>query len=179
MRWLTILGVALFLGACADTHELIRNGDAVAARLTPVDTVFIAVPEDGVYGTDSYRGSGQNTAQIIYSAFAKHTRTAKMGHSIQSFDEALTSTRQGGQKYLVYPTILHWEDRATEWSAIPDKVEVKIEVVDTASGDAIASCVIKGKSGLATFGGDHPQDLLPEPAEEFASSMYDAQQTLR
>ena len=130
------------------------------------------MPEDGAYGADTYRGSGQNTAQIIYSAFAKRTRTAKVGRSVQSFEEALASTRQGGQKYLVYPTILHWEDRATEWSGIPDKVEVKIEIVESTSGEAIASGVAKGKSGLATFGGDHPQDLLPDPIEEFVSSMY-------
>ncbi|WP_337219713.1 DUF4823 domain-containing protein [Vibrio parahaemolyticus] len=31
--------------------------------------------------------------------------------------------------------------------------------------------MIEGKSGLATFGGDKPQDLLPEPTKEFLSSM--------
>ncbi|MFM4733611.1 DUF4823 domain-containing protein [Aeromonas salmonicida] len=172
MRWLSVVVVAVFLGACADTHQLIKSNEPVAVRLTPTDVVFIAIPEDGVYGSNTYRGSGQNTAQIIYSAFAKHTRSAKVGRSAQSFDEALAVTRTGGQKYLVFPTILHWEDRATEWSSIPDKVEVKIEVVDVASGDSIVSAVVKGKSGLATFGGDHPQDLLPKPIQEFVSSLY-------
>jgi hypothetical protein len=134
--------------------------------------VFIAVPEDGIYGADTYRGSGQSTAQIIYSAFAKHTRSAQVGRSVQGFDQALAAARTSGQKYLVYPTILHWEDRATEWSAIPDKVEVKVELVDSATGTALVSGVIRGKSGLATFGGDHPQDLLPKPVEEFVSSLY-------
>lgn len=161
-----------FLSACADTHQLIRDDSQAMIRLSPADTVFIAVPEDGVYGDDTYRDSGHNTAQIIYSAFAKHTHSAKVGRTIQSFEEALSSTRQNAQRYLVYPTILHWEDRATEWSSIPDKVEVKIEIVNSTSGETIASGIIKGKSGLATFGGDHPQDLLPEPAEEFVSSMY-------
>jgi hypothetical protein len=172
MKRLAFFGAALILVGCADTHKLVRNDTMSDVRLVQTDTVFIAVPEDGAYGSNSYRGSGQNTAQIIYSAFAKRTRAAKAGRSIQSFDEALASTRQEGRKYLVYPTILHWEDRATEWSAIPDQVEIKIEVVDAASGDAIASCTIKGKSGIATFGGDHPQDLLPKPVEKFVSSVY-------
>lgn len=169
-----LAGVAIVsvLSACVDTHQLIVSDVDGAVRLRPADTIFIAVPEDGAYGADIYRGSGRNTAQIIYSAFSKHTRSARIGHSVQSFEEALASTRKGGQKYLVYPTILHWEDRATEWSGIPDKVEVKIEIVESTSGEAIASGVAKGKSGLATFGGDHPQDLLPDPVEEFVSSVY-------
>ncbi len=34
------------------------------------------------------------------------------------------------------------------------------------------SAIIKGKSGLATFGGDHPQDLLPKPVGEYIDALY-------
>lgn len=84
----------------------------------------------------------------------------------------MDSARKSKSKYLVYPTILHWEDRATEWSSIPDKVEVKIELIDTTSGETATAVVIKGKSGIATLGGDHPQDLLPKPIQEFVASLY-------
>lgn len=73
--------------------------------------------------------------------------------------------------YLIFPTILHWEDRATEWSAKPDKVRVKITVVDVKTKVIIKSGIIEGKSGLATFGGDHPQDLLSDPVSEFMASL--------
>jgi len=169
---LSIITIASLLAACADTHQLIRSDISPDIRLTSSDTIFIAVPQDGFYGTDTYRGSGRNTSQIIYSAFAKHTHLAKVDQSTQSFEAARETANKSGRKYLVYPSILHWEDRATEWSAIPDKVEVKVEVVDVKTGNDVVSVVIKGKSGLATFGGDHPQDLLPEPIEEFVSSLY-------
>jgi Domain of unknown function (DUF4823) len=67
---------------------------------------------------------------------------------------------------------LQWEDRATEWSAKPDVASVKISIVAAKSGQLIDSAVINGKSGLATFGGDHPQDLLPKPMADYASSMF-------
>ncbi len=92
----------------------------------------------------------------------------------QSFAEARDTALSDNWEYLVYPTILHWEDRATEWSAIPDKVEVKIEVVEAATDRSIASAVIKGNSGLAAFGGDHPQDLLPEPIRSSFHRSIDA-----
>jgi Domain of unknown function (DUF4823) len=80
--------------------------------------------------------------------------------------------RKSEFKYLVYPTILHWEDRATEWSALPDRVEVKIDLIETATGKLLDSVVIRGKSGVATLGGDHPQDLLPKPVDEFVSTLF-------
>ncbi|WP_333692374.1 DUF4823 domain-containing protein [Pseudomonas syringae] len=70
---------------------------------------------------------------------------------------------------LLRPT---YQDRATEWSMIPDKVEIKVDVVQVSSGDVISSGIIKGKSGLSTLGGDHPQDLLPEPVAEFVDSLF-------
>lgn len=54
---------------------------------------------------------------------------------------------------------------------IPDKVEVKIDVVEVRSGEVLGSGIIKGKSGTSTLGGDHPQDLLPEPMTRFVDSI--------
>lgn len=172
MKRLSVIITALFLTACADTHQLIRSNVSASKRLTQSDSIFVVIPNDGVYGADAYQGSGQNTAQIIYSAFAKRTHLVTMGSSVQNFNQAQEIARNKRQKFLVYPTILHWEDRATEWSGISDKVEVKIEVVDIVTGSNIASVVVKGDSGLATLGGDHPQDLLSEPIEEFVLSLY-------
>jgi len=163
---------ALLLVSCADTNQVVRLDASSDVRLDAASTIYIAVPVDGVYGANTYRGSGQNTAQIINSAFAKRSRLTEVGRSPQTFAEARDAALSDNWQYFVYPSILHWEDRATEWSAIPDKVEVKIEVVETATNRSIASAVIKGKSGIATFGGDRPQDLLPEPIEEFVSSLY-------
>lgn len=168
---LGLVAVAVAMSGCADSHQLIRS-DSATLKLAQADTLFISVPSDGAYGSDTYKGSGQNTAQIIFSAFAKRTRGAKVGRSAQDFDTALAAARNAQCTYLVFPTILHWEDRATEWSSIPDKVEVKLEVISTDTENTVTSAVIKGKSGLATFGGDHPQDLLPEPVEKFVSSFY-------
>lgn len=170
-RLLGLLVVVVMLGACADSHQLVRE-DSPVVKLTQADTIYVSVPTDGAYGSDAYRGSGQSTAQIISSAFSKRTRLARAGRSTQDFDAALEAARKAQCKYLVFPTILHWEDRATEWSSLPDRVEVKIEVINTVTESVAASAIIKGKSGLATLGGDHPKDLLPEPVEEFVSSLY-------
>ncbi|QXW42714.1 DUF4823 domain-containing protein [Pseudomonas amygdali] len=63
-------------------------------------------------------------------------------------------------------------DGTTEWSMIPDKVEVKGGVVNVQTGDVISTGVTRGSSGLATLDEDHPQNLLPEPVAEFVSSLF-------
>lgn len=163
---------ALFIGGCADSHKLLRQHAAGAPKLKPGSSVYVAMPRDGSYGDEVYRGSGNATAQVLFAAFSKHTQKVDVATSAQTRNAAMAAASAEGAQYLAFPSILHWEDRATEWSAIPDKVEVKIEVIEIASGKVLDAGVVSGKSGLATFGGDHPQDLLPAPTEEFVMSLY-------
>jgi hypothetical protein len=95
----------------------------------------------------------------------------RIGGVAENFEDAVSQAQRTDQD-IIFPTILHWEHRATEWSMIPDKVEVKVDVVNVRTGDVTSSGIIKGSSGLATWGGDHPQDLLPEPVAEFVSSLF-------
>lgn len=169
MRRLVLAAVgAVLLGGCADTHRLVREDATPGQKLPPTASVLVTVPTDGAYGAQVYHGSGRMTAEVVRTAFAQRTsriRTASAG-------EEVGAAQAAGYDYLVRPTILHWEDRATEWSAIPDEVKVRIEVIDTASGQVVASGVVEGTSGLATIGGDSPEDLLPEPVAEFVASLY-------
>lgn len=172
MRLVSIVLFVALLSACADTHQLLRTGREIP-KLEQSRTVYVSVPKDGRYGQTSYSGSGQNTTQIVLAAFSQYAKRVEAGHEYHTFEEALDAARKFGAAYLVVPTILEWEDRATEWSGIPDKASIKISVIDTGSGATLDSVVIKGKSGLATFGGDHPQDLLPKPVGEYVKSLFE------
>ena len=167
-----LLLMFILLTGCADTHSLIRQNQGDVTKLSTSDSFYIAVNIDGVYGDEKYEGSGLSLSQIILSPLAKKVRRVEIGRAYQTYDEALLFAKKNGWKYLVYPTILHWENHATEWNGVPDKVEVKIQVVESSSNKLIDAAFIKGRSGLATFGGDQPQDLLPIPVEEFVSGLF-------
>lgn len=171
MRFFALLGFMLVLAGCADSHNWTpqQNG---SARIAASDRILISTPQDGEYGTHVYNGSGKNTAKIIYNATSAKSRLVRIGGVMENFEDAVSQAQRTDQDILIFPTILHWEDRATEWSMNPDKVEVKVDVVNVRTGDVISSGIIKGSSGLATLGGDHPQDLLPEPVAEFVSSLF-------
>lgn len=110
----------------------------------------------------------------IQAAFERHTNDTTVIAECQDI-ECLRKqdARQGG--YYIIPEILHREERATEWSGKPDRIEVKISVYDASNLQELASVIISGKSKWATFGGDHPQDLLPEPIGHYVDSLYQGQ----
>lgn len=171
---LAAAAVALLFSACADRHNVVRtpSSSQPSAAIAQGGTAYIAVAQDGRYGNQVYTGSAATTAQVVSSAFAPYMRSITVSPKTEDFDQALRSARAGNFVYMIYPQILQWEDRATEWSMKPDVASVKVTVVNAKTGEVINSAVINGKSGLATFGGDKPQDLLPKPMAEYAASVF-------
>jgi hypothetical protein len=163
---------ALIVAGCADTHKLTRMSVA-SAPLSREASAYIALPADGRYGEILYPGSGAQTAQEIAAAFAPYLFRISVATVSEDVAGALGSAEAGGYDYVVYPEILHWEDRATEWSGKPDLVSIRISMMQTSSRDVLDSGIIEGASGVATFGGDHPQDLLPEPLHKYTAALFD------
>jgi len=172
MRFIITLGFIAFLSGCADSHQLVRVGEGLSTSLEETDNIYISIPKDGKYGDKNYIGSGISTSQLILIAFSKFSNKVNTGQKYQSFEKALSHARTNNYNYLVFPIILEWEDRATEWSGIPDRASIKISLIETESGDSMESAIITGKSGIATFGGDHPQDLLALPVEEYVTTLF-------
>jgi hypothetical protein len=172
VRAYLVIAIAVLLAGCADTHSLVRTAGTSIPKLDPTKTVYVSVSDDGRYGSIKYPGSGQMVTQIVAGAFSKTALKVRSGVVAEPFERAVESANKDGASYLVIPTILHWEHRRTEWSGIPNQSSVKITVVEVSSGQMLDGAVITAKSGLATFGGDTPQGLLPEPIDKFVSSLY-------
>ncbi|WP_137939136.1 DUF4823 domain-containing protein [Chitinivorax sp. B] len=170
MRHLIPFLAGLSLCACVSTykHEVVTSPSTKLERGKPI---LIATPKNGAYGEKEYQASGRQTAAAARSAFSRFSDRVVV--SLHCTDlPCLQIEGKGSFTYLVIPEILHWEDRNTEWSGISDRVEIKLIIVDSRSNMELASIVISGKSKWATFGGDHPQDLLPEPIKQYIEGLY-------
>ena len=163
-----LTSLSLFLlSSCTATYKqnlLLES----STKLNPNNPVIIATPSNGSYGNINYQSSGKITAQIIQTAFHNHTNNTSISNNCSNLNCLQSSNPY---TYYVIPTILHWEDRATEWSGISDKIELKISIFQYPN-TKITSTIINGKSKWATLGGDHPQDLLPIPINSFVNSLY-------
>jgi hypothetical protein len=173
MRYfISLAAVVLIFAGCADTHQLVRQNENNSTKLDKNCAVYVAVSRDGRYGDINYEGSGATTSQIIMAAFAKYLSRIESAPEYESLNTNLTKARNDGFSHLVYPMILHWEDRATEWSGLSDKIRVKISLFDVSTGQQLDGAIISGESGLATFGGDRPQDLLAKPMDEYVTRLF-------
>jgi len=165
-----IFGVVL-LGLCACTSTLTRDPvSAPQIKLERGGKIALATPANGSYSGREYVGSGADTAMAAKAAFAKYATEVEVVAScrvVSCLREAAPSA-----KYFIVPEILHWEDRSTEWSGKKDRLEVKISVFDATNDKELASSLLSGKSKWMTFGGDHPQDLLPTLIGGYADTLY-------
>lgn len=170
MKNYVIALVSLLAVGCSSTYQQ-SNVQTMTSKLDPSQGVLISQPQDGSYETTQYQNSGQMTAQAIYAAFSKKANRVEITTNCHG-DPCLNNIQPTQLRYYVKPVMLHWEERATEWSGKPDVIEIQLVVYDTLSRKSIANSSFKGKSKWATFGGDHPQDLLPEPTEKYVNSLY-------
>lgn len=67
--------------------------------------------------------------------------------------------------------ILHWEDRATAWSGLPDRIEIYIAVYDS-NRNMLKSALLTGKSTSFTLGSTDPSELLEEPINKFFKEIF-------
>jgi hypothetical protein len=171
--FLKILIVTLAVAAsagCSDKYKV----DKIASpeNLIPLNSHFyVMVPEDGRYGETHYVGSSKMVVDAIDSVLARHSDKVTRAATGENLKQALMSAKSMNIDYVFQPVIMHWEDRATEWSGRPDRITMKYTIYETMTGRDIASTVTRASSKWGTFGGDHPQDLVPKTVENFINSV--------
>ncbi|MGI9309850.1 MAG: DUF4823 domain-containing protein [Gammaproteobacteria bacterium] len=165
--WIALVILAAGCSAKHTQRQLVEN----TAQLNPAAAVFISVPENGSYNDKPYPNSGRQTATALEVAFSEHAAEVTVSDSCMG-KACLENVDVRSHVYYVEAQIVHWEDRATEWSGIPDRLEVKITVYETSTGKKLSSVLLEGKSKWMTMGGDHPQDLLDSPLKDYVGSLY-------
>lgn len=161
---------ALALAGCASKYKSVAY-EAPKAKLVAQAGFYVMQPPNGQYNAHTYPDSGYATARAVVQALAPHTNKFLQATSVEDLDSAISKAKQGNLRYVFQTTILNWEDRATEWSGIPDKISLSFVIYDVQTGEKVASAISNASSKWATFGGDHPQDLLPIPTKKFVDEI--------
>lgn len=170
-KYIFIFIMGILLCSCAGTTRLERNSDQTV-RLQSEGTVYVSLSADGRYGDIVYNGSGLAVNQAIAAAFMHFADKVEQATKTETQAEALESAQKISATYAAFPSILHWEDRSTEWSGISDKIEIRMRILDVKDGSLIDKAIITGKSSWWTLGGDHPQDMLDKPINQYVTQLY-------
>lgn len=170
---LMAVSIALLpLSGCKTAVVSHEASDSGFRGFTNADKICVITPADGSYYGKPYVGSGDFVAKSISSALSHHGSDAKVLGNTASREEAIALAKADGCSYVIISEIVSWEDRATEWSGIRDKMLVRVVIFRASDGKEVNRATIGGKSRWVTFGGDHPQDLVNQPTKEYIDSLY-------
>ncbi len=169
-RVLLCCTASLLLLSCAHSYALDRQMQA--GPIPASASLYVRLPEPGRLADKTYEESGRQTGESIVQAFAPHVARVTLARQTESAEAARNSARAHDASHLVHPEIVHWEDRATEWSGVPDRMRVQIRIYEVESGRLLDSAEVSGKSRWGTFGGDHPEDLLERAVGDYVDLLF-------
>lgn len=168
---LLLAGFSTLLG-CKSKYTETDLTSAGAPVLKSNSRIYVAIPFDVTFKKEVMEGSGKLTAQAFQTAFLKYTRSVYTSKFPESVSEALDIARKGNMEYVLYPTIVKWEDRATEFSGRRDRLTVKAELIDLSTSQVVFAREIEATGKWMTDGGETPKDLLDQPAQQFANAVF-------
>jgi hypothetical protein len=171
------VSVLLVLASCAHKYHVLRDPARLQGFILSQDAqIFVAVADDGYFGETRYHNSGVTTTMAIVRAFSAYTRHLEAALEPVNLATTIERAKAGGYEYLVWPMILHWEDRASEWSGIPDRISLRVAIIDVSTGSLLDSTIISAESrvdgGFSTSPSDLPEDLLKRPLADYASQLF-------
>lgn len=165
--------LAIILSACTAKYDVLRHDNQ---QLSMSDSYFIAKPDNGKYGTIDYVNSGEMTQNALFNELKRLNIKVEKEKHTQEKQISLINARDKGFDILIFPTILHWEDRATEWSGLRDRAKINLELISTQSEQTIDNALLDLVGTWWTFGGLHPQDMVNEAVENYFQKLFGLEQ---
>lgn len=158
------LGSLILVGwlavGCAYTEVRPRAAGAVAA-LSSDSTAWVLVPEDGQYGPQVYAGSGQAVANATIEAMSPAPPLMLLMPGIDLHRARIRAATEDVD-WVVVPSLIHWEDRATNWSGRRDLIRVDLSVYRTNPWELAAQVMFEARNSWFTLFNNPPRDLLDE-----------------
>ncbi len=168
---IVFFAVLLIQFGCS-TYTIDRTGNRSAPRLDRTESAYICLCEDGKFRSKVYQGSGLATAQILRDNLSKYLSKVTIGKKPETCDEGFRSALYEGYKYLICPSLVHWEDHKTEQTGIQDTITIEMIVLDTLTRNQLDSATIIGKGSTLSRGWNKPQNLLATPIRIYIDSLF-------
>jgi hypothetical protein len=168
---LVVLLPAILLVGCVHKYAIPANLEG-AGSLPAAAVAYVTFPSDGKDDNGrSYPRSGEWTQAAVSEALADLGLDVVRAPAPATRDETALAASEAEAQLLVRLELVHWSDRATEWSGIPDRITLRTEIRNVGTDALLSAQDVRASSRWATLGGDHPQELLPELARRWAASL--------
>lgn len=153
---------ALALTSCYTAGSEVTRGTLFEPMepLAGSTSIEVVMPDDGIYGGRAYLGSGRAVASRIQQA----ARMRFPNTAVIQAPSAGAATRSERRSLRVEAVIHQWEDRATNWSGVADKIKVQMTLRD---GPRVRrDLTYSAHSTWWTFVNSPPEELLDADFDE-------------
>lgn len=168
LKNVVLVFAALWLVGCQSTLKVVSY-QAPPDRLRPEDGILIMIPPDA----PDEPGSGEKCARTLVDAFRQYCQRLKLSDEIAGLDIQIKKASSEGFVYVLDTTMHKWEEEPTEWTGMPDTLDVELRIYRSSDGGLETQTRLNGKSKWATFGGDQVEHLLKPLAEGWVKSLYE------
>jgi len=167
------------LVGCVSANTSVNRLSTARVDIDNNALAMVVQPADGGSLGKTYNGSGAKVA--FEFARAMKTLVADVRISLNSSDNQslFEDSRKRNIRYLLIPQIMHWEDRATQWSGIPDRLEIQVELIDLSTGDTLDTSSISSNSSDVEFTDAPVGEMVRRAADRYFQSLQGIQDTER
>lgn len=168
---LLVFAIALAMittGCSASYHHAFLNPSP--KTLYPQSRILLVTPANGTYGSIVYETSGTDVIQALSKELQRYTSAISIIPVPVTIDQILDKDLEQFD-YVIIPYIMHWEDRATGWSFIPDRIEVRFEIFNN-QRQLIDTYLINGQSARIVWVSRQPDSLLPRPIRIMLQELF-------
>lgn len=170
-----LFALALLLAGCESSYKYASSDKRSltgSARVQSNDILLLGMARDGVDGTKPMPGSGRTTTVIFAEALEKHTKRVITAPIPETLEDSLARARKSHCDYVFLVEILDWADRATEYTAVRDRLQLRLEIFETTGGRRIYSDTVSAKSPVMTDGSATPKDLILDAATGLLTPVF-------
>lgn len=163
--------VIALCSACAYSKMSQRPTGSSGVKLGSSDLLFVMLSPDGSYGKAKYTGSGRKLAMRVLQIVRQRYPHTQMIEVTSELD-AIRQSKEQGATYLLSPQILHWEEHATAWSGLRDKVQVGLRLIRLDTGQLAASNEFEARNNSMTLFSIRPEELLDDNFEAAVFALF-------
>ncbi len=154
----TLIVISMF--GCVSSPNGTIYGVSGEQIVPPNMVLCLAIPNDASFEGYTYINSGQRVANKVNSSLSDYYSIIPLGYN----ENIVSQCREIESEFMIYPEIVHYEDRATGWSGRPDIIEVKTTLTNLKTLEK-SSFIYSAKSnmvasGLFEWGNAAPCSLL-------------------
>lgn len=143
---------------------------SVSVPVAPIDSVLVAVPEDGRFNGKTYFGSGHFVAYRIAREFEQLARKVDIAPlDVRDRDTLFEIARRANDTYLVIPTIIRWEHRVR---GTPSRAGIDIVIVQVSTGQIIQSTLIEADSSTTIVRETNPDIVAIGLIHDYVGHLY-------